>query len=60
LRLRASSDSPSARHEVEDEHDDGKNEKNVNPTTQRVATDESYYPENEENDCDCPKHDSIS
>jgi hypothetical protein len=55
-----SSDGSSARHEVEDEHDNGEDQKNVNPAAHRVAADESYDPEDEENNCDCPKHDSIS
>jgi len=28
----------------------------VYPSAQCVATDESYDPEEEENNCDCPKH----
>jgi hypothetical protein len=56
----AVSNGSSAGKKVEDEHDDGKNQKNVNPTTHRVAADESYDPEDEENNCDCPKHSWIS
>jgi hypothetical protein len=55
-----SSDGSSARHEIEDEHDDGKNQKDMNPSSQCVAADESYNPEDEENNCDCPKHFSFS
>jgi hypothetical protein len=58
--LGITSDRSSTRHQVEDEHDDGKDEENVNPSAHRVTADESYDPEDEENDCDCPKHDSIS
>jgi hypothetical protein len=43
-------------HQVEDEHDDGKDQKDVNPSTQGVAADESYYPKDEKNNGDCPKH----
>jgi hypothetical protein len=51
--------SPSGQ-KVEDEHDDGKDKKDVNPSAQCVAADESYYPEDEKNDCDSPKHFSFS
>jgi hypothetical protein len=50
----------SAGQEVEDEHNDGEDQKDVNPSTQRVAANESYDPEEEENNCDCPKHFAIS
>jgi hypothetical protein len=50
------SDDSSARHEIEDEHDDGENQKDMNPSSQCVAADESYDPENEENNRNCPKH----
>src|SRR5260370_27868438 len=50
------SDDSSARHEIEDEHDDGENQKDMDPSSQRVAADESEDPENEENDGNCPKH----
>jgi hypothetical protein len=53
---RAASDSSSAGKKVEDEHDDGEDKKDVNPSAHCVAADESYDPENEENNCDCPKH----
>jgi hypothetical protein len=43
-------------HQVEDEHDDGKDQKDVNPSTEGVAADESYDPEDEKNNGDCPKH----
>jgi hypothetical protein len=47
-------------HQIEDEHDDGKDEKDMDPSAQCVAADESYDPEEEENNCDCPKHVSFS
>jgi hypothetical protein len=50
------SDGSPAGHEIEDEHDDGENQKDMNPSSQRVAADESQDPEDEENDRDCPKH----
>jgi hypothetical protein len=53
-------DGSSARHEIEDEHDDGENQKDMNPTSQCVAADESYNPEDEENNRNCPKHVSFS
>jgi hypothetical protein len=43
-------------HQVEDEHDDGKDQKDVNPSTEGVTADESYDPEDEKNNGDCPKH----
>jgi hypothetical protein len=43
-------------HEVEDEHDDGQNEKDMNPSSERIAADKTYDPEDEENNGDCPKH----
>lgn len=52
--------SPSAGQKVEDENDDGKNQKNVDPAAQRVATDKSYDPEDEEDNRDSPKHWSLS
>jgi hypothetical protein len=58
--LGSTSDRSSTRQQVEDEHDDGEDKKNVNPSAQRVTADESYDPEDEENNCDCPKHGSIS
>jgi len=42
--------------QVEDEHDDGKDQKDVNPSAEGVTADESYDPEDEKNNCDCPKH----
>jgi hypothetical protein len=54
------SDCSSARHEIEDEHDDGENQKDMNPSSQCVAADQSYNPEDEENNCNCPKHFSFS
>jgi hypothetical protein len=50
------SDHSSARHEIEDEHDDGENQKDMNPSSQCVAANESYNPEDEENNRNCPKH----
>jgi hypothetical protein len=50
------SDGSSTGQEIEDEHDDGKNQEDMNPSAKRVAADESYDPEEEENNCDCPKH----
>jgi hypothetical protein len=47
-------------HEVEDEHNDCENEKDMDPTAHGVTTDESYDPEDEKYDCDCPKHFSLS
>jgi len=43
-------------HQVEDEHDDGKDQKDVNPSAESVTADESYDPEDEKNNRDCPKH----
>jgi hypothetical protein len=60
LQLLVDSNYSSARHEVEDENNDGENEQDVNPSTERVTADESYDPEDEKDDCDCPKHFSLS
>jgi hypothetical protein len=43
-------------HQVEDEHDDGKDQEDVNPSAEGVTADESYDPEDEKNNRDCPKH----
>jgi hypothetical protein len=32
----------------------------MNPSAEGVAADEAYDPEDEEDDCDCPKHFSFS
>jgi hypothetical protein len=53
-------DSSSTGEQVEDEHDDGENQQNVDPSAKRVAANEAYEPEDEEDDCDCPKHVSFS
>jgi hypothetical protein len=41
---RPDSDDSSAGHEIEDEHDDGENQKDMDPSSQRVAADESEDP----------------
>src|ERR1700738_3700611 len=46
----------SAGEQVEDEDDDGEDEKDVNPATQGVAANQTYDPEDEEDNGDCPKH----
>jgi hypothetical protein len=46
----------SAGEEIEDEHDDGENQEDVNPASECVAADESNDPEDEENNRDSPKH----
>jgi hypothetical protein len=46
----------STRHQIEDEHNDGEDQKDVNPAAERVAADESYDPEDEKDNRDCPKH----
>jgi hypothetical protein len=50
----------SAGQEVKDKNDDGKDQEDMNPTAQGVAADQSYDPENEEDNGDCPKHLSFS
>jgi hypothetical protein len=57
---RLNSDGSSAGHEIEDEHDDGEYQKDMNPSSQCVTADESHNPEDEENNCNCPKHVSFS
>jgi hypothetical protein len=47
-------------HQIEDEHDDGEDQQNVNPSAQCVTADESYDPEDEKDNGDCPKHFSFS
>jgi hypothetical protein len=44
---RPGSDDSSAGHEIEDEHDDGENQKDMNPSAQCVATDKPHDPEDE-------------
>jgi hypothetical protein len=46
----------SAREEVEDKDNDGENQENMDPAAHGVAADESYDPEEEEDNCDCPEH----
>jgi hypothetical protein len=41
---------------IEDEHNDGENEKDMNPSAHGVTADESYDPEDEKDNSDCPKH----
>jgi hypothetical protein len=60
IRTARGSNCSSTRHEIEDENDDGENEQDMNPSTERVTADESYDPEDEKDDCDCPKHFSLS
>jgi hypothetical protein len=43
-------------HEIEDQHDNSENQKDVDPSAQCVTADESYDPEDEENNRNCPKH----
>jgi hypothetical protein len=50
------SDGTSTGHEIEDEHNDGEHQKDMNPSAEGVTADESYDPEDEKDDCDCPKH----
>jgi hypothetical protein len=57
---RRGSNRSSAGQEVEDEHNDGEDQKDVNPSAQRITANESYDPEEEENNGDCPKHFAIS
>ena len=46
----------SAGEEIEDEHDDGEDQKDVYPAAEGIAADESYDPEDEKNNRDSPKH----
>jgi hypothetical protein len=50
----------SAGQKVEDENDNGKDQKDMNPAAERIAADESNDPENEENNRNSPKHGSFS
>jgi hypothetical protein len=52
----SASDDSSARHEIEDEYDDGENQKDMNPASKCVAADETHDPEDEEDNRNCPKH----
>jgi hypothetical protein len=54
--LAVTSNDASARHEIEDEYDDGENQKDVNPASKRVTTNESHDPEDEKDNRNCPKH----
>ena len=42
--------------QIEDEHDDGKDQKDVNPSAEGVAAYKPNDPEDEKNNRDCPKH----
>jgi len=42
--------------QIEDEHDDGKDQKDVNPSAEGIAAYKPNDPEDEKNDRDCPKH----
>jgi hypothetical protein len=45
-----------ALQKVEDQHDDGENEEDVYPRTERGTTDQADDPKNEEDDGNGPKH----
>jgi hypothetical protein len=60
LFVRKGSHHSSSGHEIEDEYDDCENQKDVDPSAQRVTADKSHDPEDEKNDGDCPKHISFS
>jgi hypothetical protein len=49
-------DGPTALKKIEDEHDHGQNQKDVDPSAQGVAADQADNPEEEEHDGDCPEH----
>jgi hypothetical protein len=49
-------DAATAREEVEDENDDGENEKDVNPAADRISANKAKYPKNYKNNRDRPKH----
>jgi hypothetical protein len=55
FRLR-SLERSSAGHEVKDEDDDGEDEQDMYPSAQGVTADEAENPQDEENDCNGPKH----
>jgi hypothetical protein len=54
--LGGASDCASAGEEVEDEYDDGQDEKYVDPAAEGVTADHAKQPKDEQNDGDCPKH----
>jgi hypothetical protein len=56
MRLNGSS----AGHEVEDQNDNGENQKDMNPAPEGIAADQTYDPEDEEDNGDSPKHVSFS
>jgi hypothetical protein len=45
-----------AGHKVVNKNDDGKNQKDMNPAAEGIAADQSYDPENEEDNRNSPKH----
>ncbi len=49
-------ESLSARQQVEDEDNERQDEKDMNPSAERVAADQAENPEDEQDDGDCPKH----
>ena len=46
----------STRQKVKDKNDDGQNEQDMDPSAEGVTADESYDPEDEEDNSDCPEH----
>ena len=42
--------------QVEDEYDDGEDDKDMNPSAEGIAADQTQQPEDEQNDGDGPKH----
>jgi hypothetical protein len=53
-------DCASAGEQVEDEDDHSQDEKDMDPTSEGVAADQTDQPEEEENDGDSPKHGCVS
>jgi hypothetical protein len=49
-------DGPTPLKKVEDEHNDGEDEKNVYPISKCISAHQAEHPENEENDRDSPEH----
>jgi hypothetical protein len=53
--LRALSNRPTAAYQIDDQHNDGKHQHNVDQTARNVQT-ETEQPKNQQNYKNCPKH----
>jgi hypothetical protein len=52
-------DGPAAGDQLQEKYDERKDKQYVDESTQRVGTDDSQQPQNQENYEDCPKHHAL-